>query len=214
MKSDEDLTALHLAVESNKVKLIETLIELGANLEDKNAKQLTALHIAVVHGLSEMVDVLLKHGADVHTRGRKNRSLLLTASMHGPYMDLIEKFIKLGVPIDAKKDNGITLLHCAIDCGGRKEVVKLAISHGADVNAVTEMKTTPLFYAVDNDDFEVVQILLKNGANHFGFVDLDKIYEKIKLWLSMDRLKPKMVIGINKDKVLKARKIKADRRKL
>ena len=70
MKSDEDHTALHLAVESNKVKLIETLIELGANLEDKNAKQLTALHIAVVHGLSEMVDVLLKHGADVHTRGR------------------------------------------------------------------------------------------------------------------------------------------------
>ena len=187
---------------------------MGANLEDKNAKQLTALHIAVVHGLSEMVDVLLKRGADVHTKGRKNRTVLLAASMHGPYMDLIEKFIKLGVPIDAKKYNGITLLHCAIDCGDRKNVVKLAIAHWADVNAVTEMKTTPLYYAVDNDDFEVVQILLQNGANHFGFVDLDKIYEKIKLWLSKDRLNPKMVNGTNKDKALKARKIKAGRRKM
>ena len=100
---------------------MEKLIELGANLEDKNARQLTALHIAVVHGFSEMVDVLLKHGADVHTRGRKNRTVLLTASMHGPYMDLIKKFIKLGVPIDAKKDNGITLLHCAIDWGVGKK---------------------------------------------------------------------------------------------
>ena len=76
------------------------------------------------------------------------------------------------------------------------------------------MKTTPLYYAVDNDDFEVVQILLQNGANHFGFVDLDKIYEKIKLWLSKDRLNPKMVNGTNKDKALKARKIKAGRRKM
>ena len=74
---------------------------------------------------------------------------------------------------------------------------------------MTEMKTTPLYYAVDNDDFEVVQILLQNGANHFGFVDLDKIYDKIQSWLSMDRLNPKKV---NKDKALKARKIRAERK--
>ena len=41
---------------------------------------------------------------------------------------------------------------------------------------------------------------------------IDKIYEKIKLWLSKDRLNPKMVNGTDKDKALKARKIRAERK--
>ena len=50
-------------------------------------------------------------------------------------------------------------LHVAIK-SGQKEVAKLLISYGADVNAPDETGRTPIFYATDNADLKITKLLL------------------------------------------------------
>lgn len=63
---------------------------------------------------------------------------------------------------------------------GQKNIVKLLIDNGADVNAFDENKATPLMWAIgDNRDFpDVVKLLLESGADvnfpeYGGYTALD-----------------------------------------
>ena len=47
---------------------------------------------------------------------------------------------------------------------GRKTVVELLISHGADVNVKDYKGRTPLWSAKENDHIEIVELLRKHGA--------------------------------------------------
>jgi len=63
---------------------------------------------------------------------------------------------------------GFTALHFASFVSSakksRKEVVKLLIGKGADVNARTSKGATPLHFAVMHGDTELAQLLITNGA--------------------------------------------------
>lgn len=66
---------------------------------------------------------------------------------------------------NASDKSGITALMCATR-DGHKDIAKLLLNEGANVNAVDEFEMTPLMRSVgDNRDFpEVVQLLLEAGA--------------------------------------------------
>jgi ankyrin repeat protein len=53
------------AIVCGKIKIVELLIEQGANLESKFKKGRTSLHYAVMSGLPKIVDLLLNHGANI-----------------------------------------------------------------------------------------------------------------------------------------------------
>lgn len=60
-----------------------------------------------------------------------------------------------------------------------KERAELMISLGADVNTSTVPDApgyTPLFGAIDNDDIEMVQFLLRNGADAHLKVFIGGVY--------------------------------------
>ena len=63
---------------------------------------------------------------------------------------------------NASDKSGITALMCATR-DGHKDIAKLLLNEGANVNAVDEFEMTPLMRSVgDNRDFpEVVQLLLE-----------------------------------------------------
>jgi len=68
--------------------------------------------------------------------------------------------------IEARSTNPMknTPLHAAV-AGGRLEVVKLLLNHGADVNACQEGGWTPLQAAAQNGNREIVEVLLAQGAD-------------------------------------------------
>lgn len=48
---------------------------------------------------------------------------------------------------------------------GKRSVIKLLLEHGANVNATSADKRTPLHLAADSGDEETIKILLENGAD-------------------------------------------------
>uniref|UniRef100_A0A1X7T7J1 Uncharacterized protein n=1 Tax=Amphimedon queenslandica TaxID=400682 RepID=A0A1X7T7J1_AMPQE len=60
--------------------------------------------------------------------------------------------------------DGVTLLHCAGECG-KVEMLEFWIKRGGyDMNVKDERNRTPLFHAVKSGSIEAVDILLTNGA--------------------------------------------------
>ncbi len=70
----------------------------------------------------------------------------------------------------------ISPLHYAI-IKNKKEMVKLLINNGADVNLQDENVLTSLYYAINIEDIEIVKLLLTNDA------DINKGIERLTLLL-------------------------------
>ncbi len=72
-------------------------------------------------------------------------------------IDIVREQLDKGVFVDARNETGLTALHVAQN----KEIIKLLIARGADVNAVDEDNMTPLF----NKDVSAEKILVEAGAD-------------------------------------------------
>lgn len=60
-------------------------------------------------------------------------------------------------------DGNKTPLHVAVEYG-RTEVVKILLSHQADVNALTKRQFSPLHVAATKGNIEIISLLIKNKA--------------------------------------------------
>ena len=77
----------------------------------------------------------------------------------------VKQYLDNGVNVNAKSEPGLTSLHCAVNedfKGSHRELVKLLIDKGADVNARDDILDTPLHGASNK---ETAEILTKAGAD-------------------------------------------------
>ncbi|KAH9954998.1 ankyrin repeat-containing domain protein [Russula dissimulans] len=86
-------TALHWVTSHPKV--IELLLEYGANVNPRTVTNSTPLWMASEDGVLESVQTLLTHGADVHIRGEKNLTPLQVATSRG-HREIAELLLKHG----------------------------------------------------------------------------------------------------------------------
>ena len=74
---------LHEDDKEKKLKIIQRLIEKGANINIQNEDGVTALMMASNEGLSEIVELLLQNGADPNIHSNNGRTALMRACNHG-----------------------------------------------------------------------------------------------------------------------------------
>jgi ankyrin repeat protein len=85
------------------------------------------------------------------------------------YKNIVPMLLKAGGEVDIRNKSkhiahpGETALHCAA-FWGRYEIAALLIDAGADVNALTERKSTPLHDAARLTNAKVARLLLEKGA--------------------------------------------------
>ncbi|MCL1876305.1 MAG: ankyrin repeat domain-containing protein [Synergistaceae bacterium] len=183
-RNDEDLTVLMIAVDysgttvgSRGAEVVNALIQAGANVNAKSNDGKTALSFAVKR-YSDIVSLLLANGADVSENdvklaqenylvlGRDIIGELEEAVATSVVLQKIEAEIKNGMDVNAKEDDGSTVLMKAIKENANSKIINALIQAGADINAKDNEGMTPFMWAASKNKFpEVLSVLIQAGAD-------------------------------------------------
>jgi len=102
-------------------------------------------------------------GGDVYCFGQR---LMLDIVLHGEPTELFKKALQYKqLNINCADPNGVTLMHRLAAMDNATPYMKLAIQAGAPLNARDRNGGTPLAYAVNADQLDVVRLLADAGAD-------------------------------------------------
>lgn len=97
-------TALHIAAEKGHVKIVELLVDRGADLNWRHEiSRLTAFHLAALGGHKEVVKLLAAKGADINVKMLADVSILRPLREEGK-ADMVKLLLELGVKDDGCED--------------------------------------------------------------------------------------------------------------
>ena len=135
-------------------------IEIPGSLSEQDRN----LILNVYAGDHSTVEVLVAKGANVNVNDQKKRTPLIFAATNG-HTSIVEFLISQGADVNAKDSGGRTALLYASK-RSFNETAALLIDKGADVNVQSKKKgITALMLAAVWDNVELVQMLLKHGAD-------------------------------------------------
>ncbi|MCL2144046.1 MAG: ankyrin repeat domain-containing protein [Endomicrobia bacterium] len=172
---DEDkMTSLMYAVSEymlNKPKVIQALIDAGADINVKNAKdERTPLLIAAGNANNtEIIDILVKAGSNIEEKDKYGYTpLMLALKNNYAHPDIAIALIKYKADVNAalpENSSAPLLISLGESIETKPKVIQALIDYGADVNAKNIEGITPLMYAAKYSSEEVIKILLKAGAD-------------------------------------------------
>lgn len=162
-------TALHCAAYWNQASVVDVLISYGAFIDAADRRGYTALHVACVNGASEAVVALVQNGADMCKTDEDGFSPLLLAVQNAR---LAAATVLLHAAEEEEDEDFIDRRHgaeeySALDVAarlGHRQMLKMLIRHGADVNAKDSDGVSALYLAAVNDQAYSVNLLVAAGA--------------------------------------------------
>ena len=161
--------------EEEYVKIIETLIDRGADLDARDAKEgCPAIVLAARHGKAKIIEALLGHGADVNaacTEGlAENTTALVVASVHGD-PDTLHTLLAAPSCDCRPAQAGFTAVILAAHLGRNEALEILAESKKCDLDAAMGEEAgnaegkTAAHHCAENNQWECIDILGRHGAN-------------------------------------------------
>ena len=129
--------ALQAASFKGHDRVIQMLLERGADVNAQDGHWGTALQVASWHGQEQIVLLLLDRGADVNSQGGHYGSALKAASSGGSEK-IVQMLLDSGADVNAQGGHYGNALHAA-SVHGRDKVVQMLLDSGADVDKVVQM---------------------------------------------------------------------------
>ena len=162
--ADNDYAALLQASRSSSSQFIETLIDLGADVNGKTEKSKeTPLKLAAVWNNYMAVCLLVRHGAYVDVQDSFGFTPLHISVRRGGE-NLIKLLLANKVEVNIQAKDGCTPLHrCAEE--GNENLCRLLLEHNADVNIQDRLGYTPLHWCVREGNENLCRLLLEHNAN-------------------------------------------------
>lgn len=147
-------------------ELVAMFLNRGVDVNAKDAGGATLLHHAVqdtdytIH--YKMAD-MVHFGADIHARDNDGRTPLHWAAMQGYKTEGVSYLINQNADVNAVDEQGVTPLHLAA-ARGDADVIKVLVTAGADMHAVTKNGKTVWDFAVDGGKDYQAQVLKADAA--------------------------------------------------
>lgn len=187
---EERRRPLHLAVIKQQLRMIEVLLDLGADIEGEDLNGFTPLDVAALHDEQASVQVLLDHGATVKPPAalalnrrdaierifREDPDCLRPGHRYGDLIvhlaksapgHIIERMLELGASVDVRVDSrafgtkGYTPLHEAA-WHGNIEAIRVLVEHGTDIHACDKTYNAPPSGWADHNKQRKAAELLKS----------------------------------------------------
>jgi ankyrin repeat protein len=159
---DAGFPALSQAARAGNRAMVELLLGRGANVNNPSEYGRTALTMAAEQGFIAVVEVLLAHKADPNAVDSRNGRTALYSTLMNGQDKCARRLIAAGAQVNTEALNGTTALSLVAERGWT-EMAKTLLEAKADPNA--GKKNQPLLAAIASKNLELVELLLKAGAN-------------------------------------------------
>ncbi|KAJ5095894.1 hypothetical protein NUU61_005250 [Penicillium alfredii] len=156
-------TALHLAVEWRRPRIILFLLEKRAAIDITNNEGLTPLQLAATLDYCEAITLLLQQCAHVEARSLAGPTALQYAAWRGHWV-AFDLLLIGGADINAWNKRGETLLHEQARYVSNISIASKLLEQGANIEARTSQGYTPLQCAAMTGNKTMFQLLLAKGA--------------------------------------------------
>lgn len=184
---EDGATALHWAAHWDDQEMVSRLLKAGAAVNATNELGVTPLSLACGNASPAVVEGLLAAGADPNIALPSGETALMTATRTGN-VQVVKLLLSRGANVNAaERSQGQTALMWAA-AGQFPEVVRTLVEVGADVHARSQVRRrrvgtelggfnaaaareidkggyTPLLFAVQQGNLEIVKLLLAAGAD-------------------------------------------------
>ncbi|CAL8070905.1 unnamed protein product [Orchesella dallaii] len=186
LKTRDGLTMLHVACIYGRPKIVEFLIESGADLEAKDTDGMTSLHFAASRGHQNALLLLLDAGSQIEPRNIALNTPLHLAAQNG-HEGCVKALIydaehsgkKLHV--SARNQKGDTPLHFA-SRWGFQGIAQILVEHGAAIRIHNIRHVTPLDCAHDIHILKILQRSLRRRSlvemNHGDFINIEMVQKE------------------------------------
>ncbi|KAG1692623.1 Ankyrin repeat domain-containing protein 50 [Nymphon striatum] len=165
---NEGWTPLRSAAWGGNTKVVEALLEHGAQVENADSDGRTALRAAAWGGHDDIVTKLLEHNAVVNNVDNEGRTALIAAAYMG-HAEIVEHLLNNEAEINHEDADGRTALSVAALCApaseGHSSVVNLLLERGSEVDHKDHDGMTPLLVAAFEGHREVCELLLESDAD-------------------------------------------------
>jgi ankyrin repeat protein len=156
-QSATGMTALMAASKYGRIDVVKKLLEQKVNVDVQGKQGTTALMLAAENGQVEIVQLLLKKNADPNLEDQTGWTALMKAVYQGS-VGCVE-----ALAARSRQEVNRALLVAALT--GHKEIAKILINNGAEVDSRADDGRTPLMLAAGKGDNDFVSFLLKAGAD-------------------------------------------------
>ena len=163
-------TPLHAAIYNDHPHIAVLLLEGGADPDTRSSEDQTALGMASFRGQANVVRSLIDRGADLNAKSKDwdhdgfvEEGAPLFMAIEKNRQDIVLLLLEGGADTEIRNSSKETPLYTA-SYYGHADIVRQLISHGADLNAESELGTA-LHGASSNGEPEISRILLEHGAN-------------------------------------------------
>ena len=155
---------IHDAAFFGKLDTIQTLLDDGADIDERDSFDRTALHRAAGKASPEVAEFLISKGADLEAKDKLGWTPLVV-SASGGHTATMAALLRHGADADSRDDAGKTPLFQAA-FAGHFGVVKILVEAGANMHARSKLQQdTALFTAIAFQREAIVNYLVEQGAD-------------------------------------------------
>lgn len=147
-------------------EIITNLIKSGCNINKADNMGVRPIHIATKREYSELIEIFIKIGVDVNVFDKKGNLPLVIASEQADY-ETVNILTEAGASLNATNEYGETSLMYAVRNNDFK-LTKSLIAWDIDVNKANIKKQAPLHIAAINENIDIMNILIRSGANLYA----------------------------------------------
>jgi ankyrin repeat protein len=179
-------TVLHETIRKSSFRVVQELLNRGANPNALENSNNTPLHTAVDRSEVGVVQILLKARANVNAKDRYGKIPLHYVSNSR----IVELLIKAGASVNEQDRYGLTPLHTITNQGSLDAIdaLKALLQAGGNPNAKNRAGQIPLHALAEGQvkSSQMAQLLIDAGADvnmqeNSGFTPLDRLIEQSSL---------------------------------